>query len=109
MKNRLSGVCFRVLGRTFVTGIFLLIGPLAQAADPKIAVTDLSYEEKVREFIQNLEMSGSYRSSSSGNASFRESDFSSSGRASGRSSESGSLSVKSSSGYQTYIDRGELR
>lgn len=86
-----------------------LLAAVAQAADPKIAVSDLSYDEKVREFIQNFEMKGNYRSSSSASASFRDSEFSTSGRSAERASESASLSIRSSSGYQTYIDRGEIR
>lgn len=86
-----------------------LLTAVAQAADPKIAVSDLSYDEKVREFIQNFEMKGNYKSSSAASASFRDSDFSASGRSAERASESASLSIRSSSGYQTYIDRGEIR
>lgn len=86
-----------------------LLAAVAQAADPKIAVSDLSYDERVREFIQNFEMKGGYRSSSSASASFRDSDFSASGRSAERTKESANLSIRSSSGYQTYIDRGEIR
>ena len=89
--------------------LILLAATAVNAADPKIAVTDLSYEEKVREYVHNFEMNEKHSHSSSGSSSYRDSDFSSSGRSSGRVSESGSLSIKSSSGYQTYIDRGEFR
>lgn len=89
--------------------LILLTVSAVNAADPKIAVTDLSYEEKVREYVHNFEMNEKHSHSSSGSSSYRDSDFSSSGRSSGRVSDSGSLSIKSSSGYQTYIDRGEFR
>lgn len=77
----------------------------AQAESPKIAVTDLSYEETVRGYFQNIEYKGKYRASSSESA--RSSDFSDS--ASSRSRESGEVSFKSTTGYEVYIDRGELR
>lgn len=78
---------------------------LAQAAPPRIAVTDLSFEERVAAYFQNVEYSGKYRASSS--ARERSGEFSDS--AAYRSRESGEVSFKSSSGYQLFIDRGELR
>ena len=89
--------CIGILG--------LALPLLVQAAPPRIAVTDLSYEERVALYFQNVEFKGKHRSSSS--ASERSSDFSDS--ASYRSRESGEVSFKSSSGYRLFIDRGELR
>lgn len=83
--------------------------PVAWAVEPRIAVTDLSYEEKVREYFESFEMKGKYDSSSSSRESYRDSDYSSSGRFSSRSRDRGEISIQAQSGYQTYIDRGELR
>lgn len=82
---------------------------LAQADGPRIAVTDLSYEETVRQYFQNIEYHQKSSSSSSSRERFRDSDHASSGAASANSRESGEVSYRSSSGVQTYIDRGELR
>ncbi len=77
----------------------------AIAAEPKIAVTDLTYEEKVSEYFRVV--SASSKSSVKASASERENDYGSSSRA--------RLSAKSESNYYeaegvyTYIDRGELR
>lgn len=92
--NRLAALC---LGAAL---------PLLAAAEtPKIAVTDLSYEETVSAYFQNVEYQSKHRASSSESA--RSSNLSDS--ASFRSRESGEVSFKSSTGYETYIDRGELR
>ncbi|GAB2181061.1 hypothetical protein DLREEDagrD3_12840 [Denitratisoma sp. agr-D3] len=81
----------------------------AWADGPRIAVTDLSYEEKVREYFQNVEFKGKYDNSASARESHRDSDYASSGSASARSREKGEVSFRSSAGFQTFIDRGELR
>ena len=94
---------------TVATVAAVLAPPAVCAADPKIAVTDLSYEEKVREYFERFEMKGKHASSSSERESFRDSDLSSSGRYSARSRESGEIAIRAEAGYQTYIDRGELR
>lgn len=102
----------RTLRRTVMAAVSVVAGmlaPVAQADGPRIAVTDLSYEEKVREYFQNFEYKGKYDSSSSARDSYRDSDYSASGSASARSRDKGEVSIKSSAGFQTYIDRGELR
>ncbi|HEY3431522.1 MAG TPA: hypothetical protein VGK09_03135 [Rhodocyclaceae bacterium] len=102
----------RALRRTVLVAVSVtavMAASAAQADGPKIAVTDLSYEEKVREYFQNYEFKGKYDSSSSARENYRDSDYSSSGSASARSRDKGEVSIRSSSGFQTYIDRGELR
>ncbi|MBR7794364.1 hypothetical protein KDM87_17345 [Undibacterium sp. FT147W] len=77
----------------------------ALAAEPKIAVTDLTYEEKVSEYFHVV--SASSKSSVKGSYSERETDRSYSQR--------GKIDAKSESnyyeaeGFYTYIDRGELK
>lgn len=102
----------RALRRTVLvaaSALALTAALSAHADGPKIAVTDLSYEEKVREYFQNFEFKGKYDNSASARESHRDSDYSSSGSASARSREKGEVSIRSSSGFQTFIDRGELR
>ncbi len=77
----------------------------AVAAEPKIAVTDLTYEEKVSEYFRTV--SASSKTSVKASASERESDFSSSSRA--RINAKSESNYYESEGYYTYIDRGELR
>jgi len=82
----------------------------AQAQNlPKIAVTDLSYEEKVKEYFQYFEAREKHDNSYSANGQFRDSANSSSGSASERASSRGESSVVSASGSITVISRGELR
>ena len=78
-------------------------------AQPKIAVTDLSYDEIVKEHFESYEYSGKHRSNSSSRSSNKDSDDSSSDRSSDHRSASGEESVKYESGVKTTIDRGELR
>ena len=92
--------------RHFVISSLLAVASLsAYAAEPKIAVTDLTYEEKVSEYFRVV--SASSKSSVKGSYSERETDNSYSQR--------GNVNAKSESnyfeaeGYYTYIDRGELK
>lgn len=78
-------------------------------ASPKIAVTDLSYDEKVREHFQSYEHNSKHNNSSSSRDNSSGSDHSSSGSSSDHHSSSSEESTKYSTGYETYIDRGELR
>ncbi|MEB0139763.1 hypothetical protein QN363_12085 [Undibacterium sp. CCC2.1] len=77
----------------------------AYAAEPKIAVTDLTYEEKVSEYFHVV--AATSKSSVKGSYSERETDRSYSQR--------GNINAKSESSYYeaegtyTYIDRGELK
>jgi hypothetical protein len=77
----------------------------ANAAEPKIAVTDLTYEEKVSEYFRTV--SASSKSSVKASVSERESDYSSSSRA--RLNAKSESNYYEAEGYYTYIDRGELR
>lgn len=81
----------------------------ASSGLPKVAVTDLTYEEKVSEYFHVVSASEKSSLKASGRESERESDYASSAR------RSGTLNAKSESNYSeaegtyTYIDRGELR
>lgn len=105
---------FSFPGREFMirTTLCLLVGLLvtgtALAAPPKIAVTDLTYEEKVSQYFRVV--AASSKSSVKASNRYREHDGYYHSSASGRSSldaksESKYLSVE---GTYTYIDRGEL-
>lgn len=96
--------------RLLVIGLAGAAAMTAQAQQsPRIAVTDLSYQETVRQYFQNIEYKEKFNASQSSRERFRDSDYSSSGSASSNSRASGEVSFKSSSGVQTFIDRGELR
>lgn len=83
--------------------------PPAPPGPPRVAVTDLTYEEKVSEYFRVVAASEKSSLKASGRESERESDYGSSAR------RSGSVNAKSESKYfeaegtYTYIDRGELR
>ncbi|MBI1891593.1 MAG: penicillin-binding protein activator LpoB [Burkholderiales bacterium] len=78
---------------------------LAFAAEPKIAVTDLTYEEKVSEYFRVV--SASSKSSVRASGSERETDYGYSAR--GRYSAKNESNYYSAEGTYTWIDRGELR
>lgn len=78
---------------------------IATAAEPKIAVTDLTYEEKVSEYFRVV--SASSKSSINASGSERETDRGYSSR--GRVSAKAESSYYEAEGSYTYIDRGELR
>lgn len=77
----------------------------AQAAEQKIAVTDLTYEEKVSEYFRSV--SASSKTSVKASGSEQENDYGSSSR--GRFSAKSETSYHEEEGIYTYIDRGELR
>lgn len=83
--------------------------PRATPGQPKVAVTDLTYEEKVSEYFRVVSASAKSSLKASGRESERELDYGSTAR------RSGSVNAKSESQYfeaegtYTYIDRGELR
>ena len=83
--------------------------PPVSSGPPRVAVTDLTYEEKVSEYFRVVSASEKSSLRASGRESERESDYGSSAR------RSGSVNAKSESKYfeaegtYTYIDRGELR
>jgi hypothetical protein len=99
----------RAFSAACLTTAALFAHPALAQSNPKIAVTDLSYEEKVREYFQSVQYSEKHNRSASARESYRDSDASSSASSSGRMSDRGESSFSSYSGYQTYIDRGELR
>lgn len=80
-------------------------GAAHASGEPTIAVTDLTYEEKVSQYFRVV--SASSRSSIDASASERETDHSYAARSRVRGqSES---SYREEEGVYTYIDRGELR
>lgn len=76
---------------------------------PKIAVTDLSYEEQVSHYFSFYEAKEKVDYRSSAKERYRDSDYSSSGSASGRQSLKSESSVTAASGTVTTISRGEFR
>ncbi len=95
--------------RTAVAVLLTATGLTALAAPPKVAVTDLAYEERVREYFRVVSVS----EKSSVHANLRENERESDSSYSRRSSSS--LNAKSESSYYaaegtySYIERGELR
>ena len=90
--------------------LFAAIGGVAWAASPpKVAVTDLAYEERVSEYFRVV--SASERSSlrASGRESERESDYGYSRRSSGSVNARSESNYSSTEGTYSYIDRGEMR
>lgn len=101
--------CVKQFGRFLVAATLGFSMLAAHAGQPRIAVTDLSYEETVSAYFQDVEYKEKVSASSSSSARYRDSDFSSSGSGAERSRASSDVSFKSSSGFRTYIARGELR
>ncbi|MDR3352361.1 MAG: hypothetical protein LBO00_05015 [Zoogloeaceae bacterium] len=109
------------LFQTFLAGLLLAVGvavPSARAAGPlKVAVTDLAYEERVREYFRNIRATSQSSLKARSRESERESEHSGPWHDDYRYNRrsSGSLEAKSSSSYSysegtySYIDRGELR
>ncbi len=81
----------------------------AAPQSPKVAVTDLAYEERVSEYFKTV--SASERSSlrSSGRESERESDYGYSRRSSGSVNAKSESNYYSNEGTYSYIESGELR
>lgn len=97
------------LGKFFLAAVAGFSIFAAHAEQPRIAVTDLSYEETVSAYFQDIEYKEKLNASSSSSGRYRDSDYSSSGSGSERSRASSDVSFKSSTGFRTYIARGELR
>ena len=76
---------------------------------PKIAVTDLSYEEQVSRYFSYYQSNERVDARSDERGRYRESDYGASASASSRQSVQAERSVTAASGYVTTIDRGELR
>lgn len=96
---------FLALGAFFA----LIHGGVLAAPPPKVAVTDLAYEERVSEYFKTV--SASERSSlrASGRESERESDAGYSRRSSGSLNAQSESSYYSNEGTYSYIEIGELR
>lgn len=95
---RIAGACVS-LASAFSHGTALASG------EPKIAVTDLTYEEKVSQYFRTV--SAGSRSSIDASASERETDRSYAARSRVRGQSESSYHEEE--GVYTYIDRGELR
>jgi len=99
-----------LLAPAVVALLLAAAAPVLQAQNlPKIAVTDLSYEEKVKEYFQYFEARERHDNSYSASERSRSSNLSSSGSSSERASARGESSVIAASGSITVISRGELR
>lgn len=101
---------FNALLASLALALTLAAPTLAQSQNlPKIAVTDLSYEEKVKEHFQYFEAREKHNNSYSANARASDSNFASSASMSERASSRGESSVIAASSTITTISRGELR
>src|SRR6476661_4878436 len=101
----MHNILYNTAGRLLAGAAIGLIAGAALAAEPKIAVTDLTYEEKVSEYFRVV--SAQSKSSVKGSASERETDSGYSSRA--RIDAKQESSYYEAEGFYTYIDRGELR
>lgn len=81
----------------------------APSGPPKVAVTDLTYEEKVSEYFRVVSASEKSSLKASSRESERESDYGSSARRSGKVNAKSESQYFEAEGTYTYIDRGELR
>ncbi len=95
--------------RTGLGALCATLSLAASAAPPKVAVTDLAYEERVSEYFRVVSASEKSALRASGRESEHETDFSSSRRSSGSINAKSESSYYSAEGTYSYIDRGELR
>ena len=98
--------------KTCLHSVLALLAILASAAwaeTPRIAVTDLSYEEKVRGYFESIDYQEKYDHRGSSRDRYHEGPASGSGHSSDSYRDKGEISFKGSTGLATYIDRGELR
>ncbi|MBK1679052.1 hypothetical protein [Rhodocyclus tenuis] len=84
------------------------LGALAAPA-PKVAVTDLAYEERVSEYFRVVSAHEKSSLRASGRESERDSDAGYSRRSSGSVNAKSESSYYEAEGTYSYIDRGELR
>jgi len=84
------------------------LGALAAPA-PKVAVTDLAYEERVSEYFRVVSAHEKSSLRASGRESERDSDTAYSRRSSGSVNAKSESSYYEAEGTYSYIDRGELR
>ncbi|WP_209022568.1 hypothetical protein [Rhodocyclus gracilis] len=95
--------------RTGVCAVLAALSLSAVAAPPKVAVTDLAYEERVSEYFRVVAATQKSSLRASGRESERESDASYSRRSSGSINAKSESSYYEAEGTYSYIDRGELR
>ena len=76
---------------------------------PKVAVTDLAYEERVSQYFKTVSATEKSSLRASGRESERESDYGYSRRSSGSVNAKSERSYYSSEGTYSYIESGELR
>ena len=76
---------------------------------PKVAVSDLAYEERVSEYFRTVSASQKSSLRASGRESERESDYGSSRRSSGSVNARSESNYYETEGTHSYIDRGEMR
>lgn len=98
------------LRKLLVGGAMLGAAFSAVAAGPlKVAVTDLAYEERVREYFRNINATEKSSLRASGRESERESDSGYARRSSGSLSARSESTFSYSEGTYSYIESGELR
>ena len=82
---------------------------VAAPKTPKVAVTDLAYEERVSEYFRTVTASEKSSLRASGRESERDTDRSYSRRSSGSVNARSESHYQESEGVYSYIDRGEMR
>lgn len=97
------------LAAVFFSAVSVAAPTKAPAGPPRVAVTDLTYEEKVSEYFRVVSASEKSSLKASGRESERESDTSYSARRSGKVDARSESQYFEAEGTYTYIDRGELR
>lgn len=100
---------FKHIARAGFCALFTTLSLAASAAPPKVAVTDLAYEERVSEYFRVVSASEKSSLRASGRESERELDSTYSRRSSGSLSAKSESSYYAAEGTYSYIDRGELR
>ena len=85
------------------------VGAGAAPQAPKVAVTDLAYEERVSQYFKTVSATEKSSLRASGRESERESDYGYSRRSSGSVNAKSESSYYSSEGTYSYIESGELR
>jgi len=95
--------------KLFFAGIATLAAVLVSAAAPKVAVTDLAYEETISQYFKEVHASEKASLKARGSYSARDSEFSSSERSSGAVNAQSESHFDYSEGTYSYVERGELR
>lgn len=95
--------------KPWLAGLTLFSSLWVAAAQPKIAVTDLAYEETVSQYFRVISASEKSSVQARNRYSARDSDYSSSERASGSINARSESNFSYAEGTYSYVDRGELR